>query len=245
MRELGLSSGCKGSQRGGYNIPYSVLHGFPAGGLNPEQQKYTVDGRTYGKSGAYYKFVVNPIEGAIYAQNVHSPSGQKGKNWIDLPKLRALSDVLWGYWNRENPNVKNINKFLMQTVVNRDSQRIIARAFRQTGKTFGGWPGTDFSMDSMEGWAILGSPNGAAFGHFLMGHKAELGLKRISKVKVVILDAEEFPDQTEAAPDLVFFVEDVPPGTEVPWYPNPPSGVVAHQLDVRNSSSEVPLRAML
>jgi hypothetical protein len=74
----------------------------------------------------------------------------------ELPKLRYLTDVLWGYWNRDNPNFKNINWYIVQQVENVDTAKIIARALKNKKKTLAPWPGTTFSMDSDEGHAILG-----------------------------------------------------------------------------------------
>lgn len=104
-----------------------------------------------------------PHSTAIMAQELESPAYAAADLWKtkpqtnQLPKLRFLTDVLWGYWNRDNSNIRNINWYIVQQVENVDAVKLIARALRNKKKTLAPWPGTTFSMDSDEGHAILGT----------------------------------------------------------------------------------------
>jgi hypothetical protein len=48
--------------------------------------------------------------------------------------------------------------------------------------TYDKWPGVTFSMESEEGKAILGTPNGCGVAFMLIQHGKALGEKRIEKV---------------------------------------------------------------
>lgn len=75
----------------------------------------------------------------------------------ELPELRAMSDVMWGWWNRDNPNIRNIRYFWMQQIANEDTLQLIASALKNAKKELRGWPGTTFDLNSKEGQALLGT----------------------------------------------------------------------------------------
>jgi hypothetical protein len=98
------------------------------------------------------------LSAAVMAQELESPAyaaanlSKTKPQTNQLPKLRFLTDGLWGYWNRDNSNIRNI----IQQVENVDVGKLIARALKNKKKTLSPWSGTSFSMDSDEGHAILG-----------------------------------------------------------------------------------------
>ncbi|KAF1962039.1 hypothetical protein CC80DRAFT_543407 [Byssothecium circinans] len=196
---------------GGSNICYKIEH-FDDQNKNvpKKEQTYMADGKQYRVTGASFELAVNPVQGAIFQQYVNSPKNSASNLWNkvpsndELPKLRALSDILWGVWNRQNSNVRNIRYFWVQGVGNTKTKASIARGLRNAGKSLGKWPGTTFTMDTEEGLALLGSENGACFGFFLATHKAELGALIIEKVTVFRDDRTVNVD-----PDLVFHVKGV------------------------------------
>lgn len=106
----------------------------------------------------------------------------------ELPALKALSDIFWGYWMRDNPDITNIRYFWMMDIANIDTEEILARALHNVKKDIDVWPGVTFSMDTEEGMAILGSANGAVFAWFLIQRKEQLGIKWIPKVTVFLDD---------------------------------------------------------
>lgn len=149
------------------------------------------------------------LQSPVAAASMLWYSGKRPADPAKLPQLRAFSDVLWGFWNRGNPNIKNINYFFMMGIVNEETNRLIATCLRSKRETLRFWPGVSFDTTTDEGHALLGSPNGAAFAYFLMQHKAELGNKRISKITVFTEEQNE--DMLMLTdPNLVFYVEDVP-----------------------------------
>ncbi|KAF2637896.1 hypothetical protein P280DRAFT_85746 [Massarina eburnea CBS 473.64] len=204
---------------GSDNVVYTVQHSNPelmdsVGHHAPvASQTYDVDGEKYTATGASYEFVINYKGGVIYAQDILSPMHGARQEWYrepqhkELPHLNKFSDVLWGYWVRDNANIKNIKYFWVEGVVNIDTNSIIATALKAAGKTLAVWPGTTFDMNTEAGKAILGSDNGASFAWFLIQRKAQLGNKWISKVTVFYSD-EDFSGND---PHLLFHVEDTPP----------------------------------
>ncbi|KAF2812679.1 uncharacterized protein BDZ99DRAFT_354869, partial [Mytilinidion resinicola] len=97
-----------------------------------------------------------------------------------------LSDVLFLEWQHQadvqGTDVKNLRYYFQLPVKNTPSQAAIARALE--GRPVSKWPGVTLSMDSEEGKALLGTPNGNSLGWFLINHKAQLGLKTVESVTV-------------------------------------------------------------
>jgi hypothetical protein len=124
----------------------------------------------------------------------------------ELPALRALSDIFWAYWLRDNPNTANIHYFWMMDIANTDTEEIIVRALHNVKKSISSWPGVTFTMDTEEGMAILGSANGAVFAWFLIQHKEQLGNKWIPKVTTFVDDR----GLMNRGAHLIFYVEAAP-----------------------------------
>jgi hypothetical protein len=116
---------------------------------------------------------VNAEDGIIYFIHRESPGTRAESYWSykphkdELPALRLSSDVAWAIWNREvnrkRKNLNGITKFMSMTVLNDDTEEIIAQAIGQwkglDGATITAapkWPGVDFSTASQEGLALLG-----------------------------------------------------------------------------------------
>ncbi|RMZ68536.1 cytochrome p450 [Pyrenophora seminiperda CCB06] len=180
-------------------------------------QWYTVPGnsKSYQATKAHYEFGINTKGGAIYGLFLESPQSSAFSCWgrkartDQLPELRAFSDVIWGYWNRNNPDIKNIRFFLMIGISNDATTELITSCLINKRAELSVWPGTEFSTATDEGQALLGSPNGAAFAFFLMQHKAQLGQKTITKITVFVPGDGSISDFIDP-PSLVFHVEDGP-----------------------------------
>jgi hypothetical protein len=102
---------------------------------------------------------------AIYGLYLDNPQSAASMNWYGnkkvpdlalLPHLRALSDVLWSYWVRENPDIKNIRYFFMLGISNDQTNQLIASSLQHAKKQLSPWPGISFSADTDEGHALLG-----------------------------------------------------------------------------------------
>ena len=171
---------------GGVNLCYNFQHWNPnakdgSGASIPKaKQTYKVDGKEYrvGSSrpttppnhtdyaqvtGAEMQIGINPVGGVVFMQYVTSPATsalnvRNMKPALDeLPKLRHLSDIMWGAWNRDNGGVNKIKYFWVQGVGNNNTKAVIARALKAAGKELDKWPGTTLEMKDEGALAILGA----------------------------------------------------------------------------------------
>jgi hypothetical protein len=139
----------------------------------------------------------------------------------ELPKLRSLSDVLWGFWNRDNDDIQGLRIYGALWIANDDTRKLAASALASRNRDkLDRWPGLQFGTDTPEGKALLGSPIGATIAYFLMQHKAELGNKVVTKITLL---REEGPDGDLLPPDpnLFFRIEDAPVQTPPDPAPSP------------------------
>jgi hypothetical protein len=77
----------------------------------------------------------------------------------DLPKLRYMSDLVWGKWVDNNPDVKNLRVYVVHNILNAETTTIISRAMRnKLVPKLSVWPGTVFNKekDLVEFQAIIG-----------------------------------------------------------------------------------------
>ncbi|KAK1908835.1 hypothetical protein P3342_006714 [Pyrenophora teres f. teres] len=220
MESLGLSGTSKA--QGGDNECFRTEHWDPErrdgnGNQIPVvNQWYTVPGysKQYRATKAHYEFGVDTKGGAIYGIFLEAPQASAKRLWgkvpikNELPELRAFSDVIWGYWNRNNPDIKNIRYFFMVGISNDLTNQLIASSLVNKKTELTEWPGIEFSTATDEGHALLGSPNGTAFAYFLMQHKAQLGQKTITKITVFRPENDDELEFVDAS--LVFHVEDGP-----------------------------------
>ena len=152
------------------------------------QQTYVVDGKTYKvcnlyldlftgilttssqSTGGYYTFVVNQVDGAIIALDISSPQNAVNSHWKsilnggkandeDLPKLRYMSDLVWGKWVDGNKDVRNLRVYAVNNVLNDETTAIVSRALHNKGvSSLSAWPGTVFDKvnDPEEFQALIG-----------------------------------------------------------------------------------------
>lgn len=101
----------------------------------------------------------------MFGLNLESPSiaTTRWTSWRrkaepgELPELQYLSDILWGHWIRNNPDLKNLHLYLTHDVVNPETRKLAASAFAR--KKLGivkPWPGDVFETNTEEGKALLG-----------------------------------------------------------------------------------------
>jgi hypothetical protein len=75
----------------------------------------------------------------------------------ELPQLRHLSDIYWGFWVRDNPDIKNLHVYAAHIVVNEITVSLMMRALQSVNKDrLSPWPGDTFDADSDEGKALIG-----------------------------------------------------------------------------------------
>ncbi|KAF1914819.1 hypothetical protein BDU57DRAFT_596691 [Ampelomyces quisqualis] len=166
---------------------------------------------------AHFEFLVDVDGGAIFALYLDSPKSSARREWYGnrkdanpalLPRLRFFSDIMWAYWVRDNPKIKDIRYFFVLGISNDQTNQVIASVLQKKGKTLSAWPGLTVGTESDEGKALLGSPNGATFAYFLLQHKAQLGYKTISKVTIFRPDSDDDIEFVDAS--LLFHVVDAP-----------------------------------
>ncbi|PVH95963.1 hypothetical protein DM02DRAFT_689119, partial [Periconia macrospinosa] len=202
----------RSKEDGGDNYCFKAQHGV---GADARNQMYTVDDKSYRKTSALFAGAVNAKAGLLICQNVRSPQNtgfnpdRKKMTPEELPALRYMSDVFWGFWALESHDVTNLKYIMVAEVVNRDSEKLINRIIKNNGGKLNTWPGITFNHDSEEAKVLIGCPNGWAWGFLLASHKKQLGRKWISKV--TIFTPEEVADAADSPIDLLFWVEDAPP----------------------------------
>ncbi|PSN59289.1 hypothetical protein BS50DRAFT_641093 [Corynespora cassiicola Philippines] len=116
---------------GGLNQYHEVLHQDDNKkdnqGIVPyHRQKYSVDGKEYHATGAYYKFGINQSDGVIFALYLYNPRTSIEEdalisNKTEPPKLHFFSDILWGYWSHDEKKVKNIRYFVQLSITNTET----------------------------------------------------------------------------------------------------------------------------
>jgi hypothetical protein len=151
-----------------------------------------------------------------------------------VPQMHHWSDVAFLEWQNQaqknGQDVKNIKTFVSRKVANEYAQQIMYQVLYSLGLSGKPWQTFDeaqvISMDTEEGKALLASPNARGYAQFFLTHKPQLGLKRITGVKMFGDDNPSTdlnpdfaragfsrPSQNGIPSDLghlAFFAEDVP-----------------------------------
>ncbi|KAH4085871.1 hypothetical protein HBI70_226730 [Parastagonospora nodorum] len=180
-----------------------------------DEQRYIDEscGKEYRETGGTFQFGINGQDGLVALINVISPAYSANRLWQrkpssdELPQIRSISDVAWGFWNRAG-NIQGIKYFLVTMILNEDTRNIIRQAhetLEPKRSETAIWPGFEFRTDTPAVKAILGSPVARWAGYFLMQHKKQLGEnKYISKLRV-------FKPDVGSLPNILFYVETAPP----------------------------------
>ncbi|KAL6708397.1 hypothetical protein ACN47E_002660 [Coniothyrium glycines] len=192
FRKLGISDKCT-EEEGLWAC--NVINHFDQRTYRPiKRQSYTgPDGRIRRMTGAYAHMAVSP-EGGVMMQNRLSPAESAEKEYgpggfptDELPALQRSSDLLWAMWEEEIPENKrqNIQFFMSLSITNDITLKIMKRAMGDEDISSSG---KKFMMTSEAGKALLGTPNAAAFAHFLIQRKLQVGLKHITEVYALHCD---------------------------------------------------------
>ncbi|KAK3712625.1 hypothetical protein LTR37_009068 [Vermiconidia calcicola] len=178
--------------------------------------------KVYEKTFAYFHNNYYPDQGIIVAADNYGPVQrlkQVGKTLEgEILPLRQWSDIAfleWQHLTSAGEQRKGISFVIQSNVVNMRTKNVIFKALEDEGLSPipPAFPsGKEYSMDSKQGKAILGTPNGGGVAWFLIQHKAELGHKTIESV--VVFDNSLFEDQREgndredSTPSMMFRIED-------------------------------------
>lgn len=128
----------------------------------------------------------NIVSGVIFFVDIRSAYHAAEELWHPevptdetLPKLRAISDISWAFWNwawmqREEKRRKlgNINYFVVHNIVNKETEQLIKQALEVYEPSEGQervtelpqWPGLTFSVESEAGKAMLSTCAGVLLG---------------------------------------------------------------------------------
>ncbi|KAF2002601.1 hypothetical protein P154DRAFT_593602 [Amniculicola lignicola CBS 123094] len=232
LRALGLSyKAMKRHQEGGnfifwWHTHYDLWAKNEKGEkIGKNHQTYVgTDGKTRRVTGGEYLHGWNPTDGVITAMNLLSPAkaAERMKPPVpqsDWPALARQSDLMYLGWEdlTDDQDRDNIKHFFVLSIENELTGMAIVRAVRGRKKEFvTDWPGDLFDKDTDEAMALLGSPLGRAFAHFLFQHKPTLGHLRVKDVRVFI--GEKILHE---GPILMISVEPVPKEEE-PKNPDDP-----------------------
>ncbi|KAJ0161715.1 hypothetical protein CTA2_5705 [Colletotrichum tanaceti] len=159
--------------------------------VSKHDQEFTLEDGSLGQpTNAIYKNVLNPSEGVIIFDWNISPKElvlnkkQKG----NIPELQHLADLLYFQWLKacevEGAETSNIKTIFRVEVLRQGASHAFREALYWAGiSNIPPWEmRVTYSMDTIPGLMILGSPAGIDAAYFLIQHKAEFGLKEISEV---------------------------------------------------------------
>jgi hypothetical protein len=100
---------------------------------------------------------------AIFALNLLNPVSAAEGNWEDdalyeenYPQLRRASDIMSGYWLRDNPNPRNLRYYLACNVQNDETNPVIARILQRRSQVISHWPGLKLEWGEKDAEALLG-----------------------------------------------------------------------------------------
>ncbi|CAA9962859.1 hypothetical protein PTMSG1_06227 [Pyrenophora teres f. maculata] len=175
FRDLGANS--KMDYHGGKNILVHHLY----------NQGFTNDKRIR----PYFAQICNPEAGIIVAEgNLTVPVAAIFEEVsIEMPLLRHWSDIAFlqylSTFPSPPPQPLPLKYIFRLTIMNATTCEVLKSVIAKQGvEEYSLWPGLTFDIESEEGRAILGSPNGAGVAWMLLQHKTQLGEKKIEKVTV-------------------------------------------------------------
>ncbi|KAL8691332.1 MAG: hypothetical protein Q9218_003418 [Villophora microphyllina] len=96
---------------------------------------------------------------------------------ISVPPLNRLSDSLWTIWSGITwHNARNLRYIGRDKISNPDTYNVMRSIFDTTRRSrLVPWPGLTFGMNTDNGLAMLGTPNGVATAWLLIDHHTILG----------------------------------------------------------------------
>ncbi|KAI4256996.1 MAG: hypothetical protein L6R42_005908, partial [Xanthoria sp. 1 TBL-2021] len=104
-----------------------------------------------------------------------------------VPPLNRWSDATWTLW-KEKGGGNDLRYIGRDYIFNQQTESVMNYIFDQHGSEDHKFPGLDFGMDSDEGRALLGTPNGIGAARLLIDRASELGRR---DVRIYIFEPEE------------------------------------------------------
>lgn len=138
-----------------------------------------------------YDQAINVAAGLVIPYYVYSPRREAQDKNIqgELVPLAQYSDVLFLEYSklcgRAKTSVSGLKHFLFLNVENKGTWAVALKALMNENggrKDIPLWPGTEFSLNSKEGRALLGTQIGAPLAWMLIQHKDAFGARSVVKV---------------------------------------------------------------
>ncbi|KAL8651349.1 MAG: hypothetical protein Q9226_004743 [Calogaya cf. arnoldii] len=131
----------------------------------------------------FYKLQYIPSTGAIIVLGAFSPDFVVGTDGVAkddrpavIPQLNRLSDMMWYKWNSLVTDPATLRFIGHDNINNKLSKSIIEEILlRTTGNKFAPWPGNSFGLDTDDGKALLGTPNGIGVAWLLLDRYRDMG----------------------------------------------------------------------
>lgn len=143
---------------------------------------------------AHFEISYVPTFSAIVVNNMNSPRNQvkqRFKNNIAeadiekrVPPLNRFSDVMWTVWSTISKSPNGL-RFIGHDNISNDNTFGIMKEIFEKGEAKGpvNWPGLKFGIDTEEGMALLGTPNGIGTARLLIDRAGKLG-RRIPEIYI-------------------------------------------------------------
>ncbi|KAK3715708.1 hypothetical protein LTR37_006933 [Vermiconidia calcicola] len=208
---------------------------------------------SYERTFAYYENNFYPDQGIIVATDNFGPVQRLkavGKTLEgEIVPLRQWSDIVFLEWQHQTTagqQRRGIKFVVHSNIINTRTKNVIFKALEDDGDSpippaFP--PGKEYPMDSKQGKAILGTPNGNGVAWFLIQHKAELGHKTIESVVVfdnsLYEDQRETNDREHSTPSLMFRIEDWTSADYISWGSDPDADDSDEDMDVDDSDEDM------
>lgn len=128
--------------------------------------------------------VICPAAGLIVAFDNLSPSSHKGvEHYSDqIPCVKHWSDIAFLQWAMRTELQFDLKFVLQYNVLNEPTLAVVDEIVSLDLQLE--WPGVTFDTRSLEGQALIGTPNGVGVAYLLIQHKRKLGHKMISAVTI-------------------------------------------------------------
>ncbi|KAJ4377931.1 hypothetical protein N0V83_000761 [Neocucurbitaria cava] len=179
--------------------------------LHIHTETKTIGGQEYAATHARFSQVCNHAEGVLIAHDNRTAPHMgpfQDKVITKIPPLVHWSDIAFLQHIASNPNPTippaTLKYIVRLTIQNVPTYTILSKILMKHGLTqWDTWPGITFDIDSEEGRAILGTPNGSGTAWLLIQHKKQLGDRKIEKVTLFYAGNKE---DIYRWPSLLFWV---------------------------------------
>lgn len=169
---------------------------------------------------AEYDNLYDLTSGAIWAINNLSPGKANARSGgaAPLPDLQLWSDVVFLEWAKRAggaDSIKDLKFVLRLWIVNVETCDVIAHALRrlhparEESRLVHFENEADIPVESEEGKALLGTPNGRGVAWLLVRHRRQLGRKTVAGVRVWVDGTCVEMDMELCRPNMGFYVRDV------------------------------------